>query len=164
MKPLRILRVLVLPLFLALTLAPGQRIAAGEDDPRTARLQAADDARVAATVAADRAKLSAILSDDLHYAHASGNVDTKNSYIETVTSGRTKYMKIDYQERQFTFPAPRIALMTGKAHIQVAKPDGTTADMPMSYLGVWREENNAWHFLAWQSAKLPDAAATPVAK
>ena len=128
------------------------------EDARTAALTPADDARVAATKSADREKLTAIFSDDLRYAHSSGTVDTKQSFIESLTSGRTKYVALDYEERAFTFPAPGIALMTGRAHVKVANATGGV-DMLLSFLGVWREENGHWRFLAWQSCKLPPRAA-----
>jgi len=131
---------------------------ASAEDTRAATLAAADDARVAATKSADREKLTAVFSDELRYAHSSGTVDTKQSYIESLTSGRTKYLTLDYEERTFTFPAPGIALMTGRAHVKVANATGET-DMLLSFLGVWREENGKWRFLAWQSCKLPPPAA-----
>jgi hypothetical protein len=128
------------------------------EDARTAALTSADDARVAAMKSADREKLAALLSDDLRYAHSSGTVDTKQSYIESLTSGRTKYLTLDYEERAFTFPAPGIALMTGRAHVKFANATGEV-DMNLSFLAVWREENGHWRFLAWQSCKLPVPAA-----
>ncbi len=142
---------------LALTLLPLQ----AADDARVTKLRAADDERVAATIAGDRAKLAAVYSDELRYAHSNGLVDDKASYVDALASGRTKYLLIDYAERNFTFPAPGIALMTGRAHVQVAKADGKV-DMVLSFLAAWREENGQWRFLAWQSCKLPDAA--PAAK
>jgi hypothetical protein len=129
------------------------------DDSRLAALQAADDARVAATLAGDGNKLTAILSDELRYAHSSGVVDTRASLIDALTSGRTKYVSWKYEDRSFSFPAPGIALMTGRTRIKVTKADGT-AEMLLGYLGVWREEKGQWHFLAWQSAKLPEPTAT----
>ena len=148
------MRSLLLPLVVfCLAFSPSVRA----EDARTATLAAADNARVAATKSADREKLTAIFSDDLRYAHSSGKVDTKQSYIESLTSGRTKYLTLDYEERTFTFPAPGIALMTGRAHVKVANATGEV-DMVLSFLSVWREENGHWRFLAWQSCKLPAPA------
>ena len=132
---------------------------ASAEDKRSAALATADTERVAAMKSADREKLAAILSDDLRYAHSSGTVDTKQSFIESLTSGRTKYVALDYEERAFTFPAPGIALMTGRAHVKVANATGEV-DMLLSFLSVWREENGHWRFLAWQSCKLPAPAAS----
>jgi hypothetical protein len=122
--------------------------------PIEALIKAADDKRIAATVAADKTGLAEILSDDLRYAHSSGAVDTKASFTEALVSGRLKYVSVDYEQREFTFPAPGIALMTGRAHMKVMTANGGV-DMIAGFLGVWREEHGHWRFLAWQSCKLP---------
>ncbi len=124
------------------------------DDPLLATLTAADDARVAAMRAPEEAKLSAIFSDDLHYAHSNGLVDTKTSFLNVLVSGKTKYRGYDHVERTFTFPAPGIALMSGKARIQAETAKGAM-DSILSYLAVWKEEKGRWRFLAWQSCRLP---------
>lgn len=123
------------------------------DDARVAALQAADDARIAAIKAADAAKLSEILSGDLHYGHSSGPVDTKASFIDSLVSGRARYVAYENEERNFTFPAPNIALMSGRAHVQVATAKGGMDSM-IGYLAVWREEEGKWRFLAWQSCRI----------
>lgn len=135
-------------LFLA---APQILMAEGE----TKALEAADDARVAATVKGDRDALEAVFSDDLRYAHSTGTVDDKASYVDLVSSGKAKYVTYDYVERDFTFPAPGIALMAGKVHIK-SFADNKVYDSILSYLAVWRKENGTWKFLAWQSCKVPD--------
>lgn len=124
------------------------------EDARVGLLAAADKERVDAMKSADREKLAAVLSDELHYAHSSGAVDTKQSFIEALTTGRTKYLALDYEKRAFTFPAPGIALMSGRAKLRVANAAGEM-EMPVSFLAVWREENGRWRFLAWQSCRLP---------
>ncbi len=106
------------------------------DDPRLAAVRAADDQRAAAIVAADGAKLSAIFSDELRYAHSSGLVDTKTSYLQSIVSGRTKYHVIEFEERNFTFPAPGIALEGGRVHM---KPPAFPARLTAS---------SAWQALA----------------
>ncbi|MDB6138506.1 MAG: hypothetical protein JWO94_1578 [Verrucomicrobiaceae bacterium] len=130
------------------------------DDLRLAALQAADDARIAAVISPGHAGLDAMLSEDLRYAHSSGNVDTKASFLEALASGKLKYASYESQERNFTFPAPGIALMSGRAHVKAVTAAGEL-DMILSYLAVWREEGGKWHFLAWQSAKLPPVAKAP---
>jgi hypothetical protein len=127
------------------------------EEPRVAALQAADDERVAAMKAPERARLAAIFSDDLRYAHSSGAVDTKDSFTEALTAGRTKYQSYDYEERNFTFPAPGVALMTGRTKVKVVSATGEV-NMTLGFLAVWREEQGHWRFLAWQSCKLPTPA------
>ena len=137
--------------FLVVVLTLGSLRAA--DDSRLGALRAADDERVAAMIAADRARLTAILSDDLRYAHSTGAVDTKTSFTDTVVTVRTSYATYDYEERNFTFPAPGISLMTGRVHTTGRNAAGA-ADHVLSFLSVWREENGKWRFLAWQSCKV----------
>jgi ketosteroid isomerase-like protein len=129
-----------------------------EDDPRLARLQAVDDARVAAFRSGDAAALGTVLSDELNYAHSNGLVDQKASLIETISTGKTKYVGYEYEERVFRFPAPKIALMSGRAHIQAETANGKM-DGILSFLAVWREEaDGQWRFIAWQSCRLPPKA------
>ena len=78
--------------------------------------------------------------------------------MDTLAAGRLKYVAWNYVERNFSFPAPGIALMSGRTRIKVARAEGEL-EMMLSFLSVWREENGQWRFLAWQSAKLPDATA-----
>jgi Domain of unknown function (DUF4440) len=121
-----------------------------------AALIAADDARVAAMKAAAKDKLEAVLSDELHYAHSNGLVETKAEFIAAVAGGKLKYEGIDYEERKFTFPTPEVAMMTGRARVQAVSAKGPM-DAVLAYLAVWRKEDGQWKFLAWQSCKLPPA-------
>ena len=144
--------------FIILTLPASLHAA---DESRIARLSSADDERVAAMRAADRTKLTSIFSDELRYAHSNGIVDDKNSFIDILVAGRTKYVGYEYEERKFAFPAPGIALMTGRTRIQAETATGKM-DSVLGFPGVWREEQGQWRFLAWQSCKLPPPA--PAAK
>jgi hypothetical protein len=136
----------------ALLLAPLASLHAGADE-RLA-VQAADDARTVAMSSPKRDQLAAIFSDDLRYAHSTGVVDTKTSFIDALTSGKTKYRSFEYHEREFSFPAPDIALMTGRVRIRAATAEGEIENA-LSFLAVWRKEKGQWRFLAWQSCKLP---------
>jgi hypothetical protein len=98
------------------------------DDLRLA-VQSADDARIAAMSSPTRDQLAAIFSDDLRFAHSTGAVDTKTSFIDTLTSGKTN-------------------AATAEGEMENA----------LSFLAVWRKEKGQWRFLAWQSCKLPPAS------
>ena len=148
---------ITLLLLLALFASVSTRAA---DDPRLAAVRTADDERVAATVAADGPKLRVIFSDELRYAHSTGAVDTKDSYLESIGSGRTKYRVIEFQERNFALSAPGIALESGRVHMKTTSATGET-DAIFSFLAVWREEKGQWRFLAWQSCKLPPPPTAP---
>lgn len=130
----------------------------GDENPQLAALKAADKTRVSAMQKGDRDALSAIFSDELRYSHSNGLVDTKASFIDILATGKTKYIGYDYEEQNFTFPAPGIALMTGRTHVRAVTATGEM-DSVLSFLAVWREEKGQWRFLAWQSCKPPPPAA-----
>lgn len=130
------------------------------ESPAFADLRAADDERVAAIIAADPARLAAILSDELHYAHSNGLIDTKASFIESLTSRRTVYKSFEYVRHRFIPAAPGVVLMTGRVLVRIGNAEGERL-LDLNFLAVWREEGGRWRFLAWQSCRNPPAAAKP---
>ena len=128
-----------------------------------AAVAAADDDRQAATIAGDRARLDAIFSDELRYAHSSGKIDSKASYVESLVTRGTVYESFDYVERSFRPVAPGIVLMTGRVLIHSRNGEQKVA-LDLNFLAVWREENGRWRFVAWQSCRNPPASPVPAAK
>jgi hypothetical protein len=127
-----------------------------------AAVTVADDERVAASIAVDRARLEAIFSDELHYAHSNGAIDTKASYVDSIVNRRSVYEKYEYQKRTFTPVAPGVVAMTGRALIHSRNADGPVL-IDLNFLAVWREEKGKWRFMAWQSCRNPPAAPNPAA-
>jgi hypothetical protein len=117
-------------------------------------LSAADDRRTQAMIAANRSELDAIFSDELRYAHSTGKVDSKDSFIEVLTSGQTKYRSFNYSDRDFRLIAPNIAMMSGHVRVVADTKEGRL-DNPLSFLSIWRLEDDQWRFFAWQSCRLP---------
>ncbi len=141
-----------------LALAVGRLVAT--EDALIAAVRAADDERVAATIAADPVRLDALLADQLHYAHSNGFIDTKASFIESLTSRRVVYESSDYAQRDFIPAGPGIVLMKGRVRFKV----GLGAErnlIDLNFLAVWREEGGRWRFLAWQSSRNPPPASKP---
>jgi hypothetical protein len=131
-----------------------------EKPAELAAVIAADDARVAAFKKPTAEALEKIFSSDLHYAHSTGVVDTKPSFIDVLTSGKTKYVGIDYEDREWSFPAPGIALMTGRVRIKAVTADAPLDNL-LSFLAVWRLEEGRWRFLSWQSCRMTGDPAKP---
>jgi hypothetical protein len=122
-----------------------------------AAVKAADEERMAAIKAGDRARLDAIFSDELRYAHSSGKIDTKASYIQSLTSRNTVYESFEYKERNIVEAGPGVALVNGRVLVK-AVSNGARADNDLNILAVYRLENGKWRFLAWQSCKNPPPA------
>lgn len=146
-------------LLLALLFAPVFALAA---DDAVDAVRRADDARVTAILAADGAGLDRALSNDLHYVHGSGKIDTKASYVQSFVSHTTVYDSYSYPERKFQSVAPGVVLMTGRSLIQSRTGGGISHDI--NFLAVWREENGIWKLLAWQASERTPAPAAAAAK
>ncbi len=127
------------------------------NDPAAA-FRAVDDARVAAMISADPAKLAAVFSDDLLYVHSSGKADTKASMTEALTSKKSKYNSVTYEQRDFREVVPGLVLMNGRCNVQLGTAEPFMV-LHLSFLAAYRLEKGTWRFLAWQSCKLPDAPA-----
>ena len=54
-----------------------------------------EERRCAAMTASDLATLESLLADTLTYTHSSAVVDDKASYVESIRSGRVKYLKVE---------------------------------------------------------------------
>ena len=133
---------------------PGAVAAAGTDSAPLAALRAAEEERVAAVIAADRERLEAILSDELHYAHSNGKVDTKATLIETLVSGRTDYESFDYRDVKWIPAGEDAAVMAARVLIGLRNADGRQ-QIDLNVLAVWRREGERWRFVAWQSSRNP---------
>jgi hypothetical protein len=146
-------------LVLAVASFAGVATAASHSDASViAAVTAADHERLAATQAGDRARLDAICSDALHYAHSSGKIDSKATYLDSLMTRTTVDESFDYQERTCTLLAPGIAQMTGRVLIK-STHHGARSDNDLNFLAIWREENGRWRLIAWQSCKnLPPAS------
>ncbi|MBI2497488.1 MAG: nuclear transport factor 2 family protein [Opitutae bacterium] len=128
-----------------------------EADRDVAAVRAADEERLAAMMAADAARLGTVFSDELHYAHSNGQIDSKASLIKSLTGRSMVYESFDYLERAFKVAGPETVLMTGRAVIHVRSGD-KPAVLDLNFLAVWRKENGRWRFLAWQSCRNPSPA------
>lgn len=128
-------------------------------DPAAA-WRAADDARVAAMISADPAKLAATFSDELLYVHSNGKTDTKASFVPAISSHKSVYHAITYEQRDFREVSPGLVLMTGRCRVQLGKA-APFNELYLSFLAAYRLEKGVWRFLAWQSCKLDPA---PTAK
>jgi hypothetical protein len=120
--------------------------------------KAADDARVAAMISADPAKLAVVFSDELRYVHSNGKLDTKATFTEALTSGKSKYAAMTYEQRDFREVAPGLVLVNGKVRVKLGAKEPFT-EMYLSFLSAYRLEKGTWKFLAWQSCRLDAPAA-----
>ena len=102
-----------------------------------------------AAVKQDTAALQRFLADDLQYAHAGGQIQTKEQYIAATTSGPSKY-------ESFTFSDLKIRLY-GKAAVLTAYVDVKMTGQDsfrVRTLQVYVENNGQWQMAAHQSTRM----------
>jgi ketosteroid isomerase-like protein len=119
-----------------------------------ATVLAAEDARFAAMVAADAEAMRRWFWAGLHYVHSTGQVENRDRLIESIASGRTRYLSLTPSERHVDMVAGDAAVVRGRARLQAVR-GGATHDFQIRYLAVYRREEGDWKLQAWQSLNLP---------
>lgn len=115
---------------------------------------AAEDARIKAMVVADPDAMRRWFADDLIYVHSTGVVEDREQLIESIRSGRLRYLAIAPADRRVVFQGPDAAFVHGLAHIK-AKAGDRALDFQARYLAVYGLQDGAWRLRAWQSLRLP---------
>jgi len=129
--------------------------AAAQADAREAALRKAEIARFDAQVDVNGRLLDELLDDDLEYAHSNGVVDSKTSFIESLTSGARDYVATIANIQSVRIFGD-VALIRGTARVTVIE-GGKPLDLDLGYTDVWLWKEGRWQMTAWRSARMPPA-------
>jgi hypothetical protein len=113
-----------------------------------------DRKRMMATAQQDVAALRELLSDDLVYTHSSARLDTKQSLIDAMVSGKTVYTAVVPSEVKAQDCGDAVVL-TGIARISVVS-NGKPNTFGVRFTDVYANKGGKWQMVTWQSTKLPD--------
>ncbi|MBR9883642.1 MAG: nuclear transport factor 2 family protein [Oceanospirillales bacterium] len=110
-------------------------------------------ARAAALVAGDRSALAALLAPGLHYIHAPGRIDNRESYLEFLAS--VTFLKVEVSDRQINVLG-EVAILTGILRMTLQKEGQTEPAHPVSAITeVWHcRDNRAWMLINFQSTSI----------
>lgn len=97
--------------------------------------------------------LDALTHPDLTYTHSNAVVDTKQSWIESMTSGMVDYRSVEREDVSLT-SSGTVAVVTGKATFTVGLPDREIT-IVARFTSVWVDEDDTWRFFAWQNTPIP---------
>lgn len=114
---------------------------------------AAEKARFEAQVSKNTDALNQLLADDLVYVHSSGNVDTKQSYIQSIKEGNSTYNSIDVQEQKVRLYG-KTAIINGICYIKRPAVDGKNNDLKLRYTDVYVKKGGRWQMVTWQSFRM----------
>jgi ketosteroid isomerase-like protein len=105
-----------------------------------------------AIVKGDTTTLDKLLTDDLVYAHATGIIDTKKSYIAKIKERRQVYKSFEqhnpvvniYKDSAVTF-----------SHVRVTGTNQAGAfDDKIMLIHFWVKQNNQWRLAGHQTTKI----------
>ena len=113
-----------------------------------------EDARFAAMVAADAAAMGTWFAEDLLYVHSTGLVEDRAQLIDSIASGRARYVAVTPADREVVRLAADAALVRGRGRFQVAA-NGVPLDLQIRYLAVYELQDGRWRLRSWQSLRVP---------
>ena len=119
-------------------------------------VKALELARFKAQETNDFATLERLLADDLVYTHSSGNVDSKAAYIDSLRSGKARYLKIAPDDLKVRVVGD-LALIHGRGVFTLeTNVNGQKGENPLhlSFLDIWQKKNGKWQMIAWQSTRI----------
>ena len=116
-------------------------------------VKAAELRRFEVMTTRDYKALETLLADDLVYTHSSASVDTKASYLESLTSGRVTYKTIAPRDVKVRIYGTT-AIVNGEAAMTVDS-NGQALVNTLRFTDVWVKRDNRWQMVAWQSTRMP---------
>lgn len=115
---------------------------------------ALDQKRMEATVKQDFATLESIIADDLIYTHSTARIDTKESLIGNIKSGRAVYTGLEATDVVAQDLGSAVVL-TGVARVSVLA-NGNPVSFGIRFVNVYANRGGEWKMVTWQSTKTPD--------
>ena len=102
-----------------------------------------------AAVKQDAAALMRFLADDLQYAHAGGQTQTREQYIAAVTKGPPRYESFAFSDVTVRFYG-NAAVLTGFVDVKMVNRDS----FRVRTLQVYTQKGGQWQMAAHQSTRL----------
>ena len=102
------------------------------------------------TIAADKSTLDKLTANELSYGHSSGRLETKAQFIESLTSGKSGFSAIELSDQTITI-VDQTAFVR---HVFNGASRRESANLKLSILTVWLQQQGQWKLVARQAAKL----------
>jgi Domain of unknown function (DUF4440) len=119
-------------------------------------LREAEEARRLAMLGSDSSKLNDLFGEQLVYTHSTGGVDSKQSYLEKLSSGALRYDSMEFIRPQFRVIGS-VGLVSASMQASVVRGD-VRREVSNSYLAVWEHTASGWQLQVLHGTPLPPAA------
>ena len=125
-------------------------------------LAAADEEAVAekveafrkAQIAADAKAFDALCADELSYSHSSGRVEDKAAFIANATSGKSKFVSLEYKDTAIRIVGPAAIVRFHWLGEEESISDGRKSSTNLHILMNWQKQGSDWKLLSRAATKL----------
>lgn len=142
MKKLNLLLLLISIHFMAIAQSPAElKVAAAVEKLRLAM------------VSGEKVALEEIAAADLSYGHSSGKIEDKVAFVESIASGKSDFVTIDFKEQTIKVTG-KTAIVRHQLHAKT-NDGGKPGEVHLGILLVWQKHGKEWKMLGRQAYKLP---------
>jgi ketosteroid isomerase-like protein len=107
-----------------------------------------------AQIAADAKALGALCAEELSYSHSSGRVEDKATFIANATSGKSKFLSIEYKDTTIRVVGPAAIVRFHWVGEQESVPDGKKTSTNLHILMNWQKQGSDWKLLSRAATQL----------
>jgi ketosteroid isomerase-like protein len=101
----------------------------------------------------DKAALEALVSDRVSYGHSGGKLEGRTSFIESLTSGSSDFVKINLTDQSIQLFG-KTAIVRNKL-FATTNDGGKPGEVKLALILVWQKQQKTWQLIARQAVKLP---------
>lgn len=101
----------------------------------------------------NKAGLEALVSDQVSYGHSSGKLEGKASFIESLVSGSSDFVKINLTDQTIQLFG-NTAIVRNKLFAST-NDGGKPGEVKLGLILVWQKHKKDWQLIARQAVKLP---------
>src|SRR6058998_2440484 len=125
--------------------------AASADDDAVAK---SVEAFRAAQLASDAKAFDALCAAELSYSHSDGRVEDKATFIANATSGKSKFLSLEYQDPQIRVVGPAAIVRFHWVAESQSIADDKKSNTNLHILMNWQKQGADWKLLSRASTKL----------
>lgn len=101
----------------------------------------------------NKAALEALVSDQVSYGHSGGKLEGRTSFIESLTSGSSDFVKINLTDQSIQLFG-KTAIVRNKLFAST-NDGGKPGEVKLALILVWQKQQKSWKLIARQAVKLP---------
>ncbi|MGN6319795.1 nuclear transport factor 2 family protein [Trinickia sp.] len=115
-------------------------------------IRALERDRFRAMVDGDVPVLNQLLSDSVSYIHTNGKRETKQQFIDSISTGHRRYRQIEVQSQDVLPVGSGTCVVTGRALVEMEANNGALL-FPIAYTAIQAQEGGHWRLVAWHASR-----------